>query len=70
MNIKKTILFVVCLALIGGTVAGLQWLKQHQRLGKPGIKAMPTDDPVVVQIDLPEAVLTYTSTNLQQSETV
>ena len=46
MNIKKTILFVVCLALIGGTVAGLQWLKQHQRLGKPGIKAMPTDDPL------------------------
>ncbi len=67
---QKIILFVVTLALIGGTAVALTWLKSHQRLGAPGIKAVPVPGRATMRIELPERVLDYTSTNVPEQEVV
>jgi len=46
----------------------LIWLKGHQRLGKPGIKATAIPGNTMMKIDLPERVLDFTSTNMPESE--
>jgi len=66
-NQKWLILFVV-LVLIAGTAGALTWLKGHQKLGQPGIKATPIPGSVAMNIDLPANVLDFTSTNVPESE--
>ena len=66
-NQKWLILFVV-LVLMAGTAGALIWLKGHQRLGKPGIKATPIPGSTMMKIDLPEHVPDFTSTNVPESE--
>jgi len=39
MKYQKWLILFVVFALMAGTVGALIWLKGHQRLGKPGIKA-------------------------------
>jgi hypothetical protein len=43
-------------------------LKARQKLGRPGIKATQIPGTTRMQIDLPEIVLDYTSTNAPESE--
>ena len=38
MNTKKWIIFVVAAALMVGAAGALGWLKNHQRLGLPGVR--------------------------------
>ena len=66
-NQKWLVLFVV-LFLIAGTAGTLTWLKGHQKLGQPGIKAVPIPRSLAMKIDLPEHVLDFTSTNVPESE--
>ncbi len=70
MNRRTRIVLIVTLALIAGTAGAVSWFKSHKRLGRPGIKATPTPGSLVMQIDLPERVLDFTSTNLPQEEIV
>ena len=68
MKHQKWLILFVVLVLMAGTVGALIWLKGHQRLGKPGIKATPIPGSAMMKIDLPERVLDFTSTNVPESE--
>lgn len=70
MKNRKWLVFSTALLLMAGTVGVLSWLKSHQRLGRPGIKAVPIPDSVVMKIDLPERVPGFTSTNIPEPEVV
>jgi hypothetical protein len=70
MNKQKWILIIVAMVLMSATAGVVHHLKTNQRLGVPGIKAAPIPGSVVMQIDLPEQVLDYTSTNLPQQAIV
>jgi hypothetical protein len=70
MNGKQRFILVVTVLLIAGTAGGLGWLKANQKLGRPGIKAQPIPGTAVMNIDLPERVLDYTSTNVPQDSLV
>jgi len=66
MNKQKWVLLILVLGLIGVTGVVLGWMKQNQRLGKPGVKNTPfAGDPVRVRVELPEHVLDYQSEVLE-----
>ncbi len=67
---QKVFLFALTVALIGGTAGAVTWLKAHQRLGAPGLKATPIPDSVMMHVELPPRVLDFTSTNLPEAQTV
>ncbi len=66
-NQKWLILFAV-LVLMAGTACALTWLKANQKLGKPGVRAVPLPGGLAMKIDLPAQVLDFTSTNVPESE--
>jgi len=68
MKTSQRILLAVVLALMACTAGGLTWLKTHQRLGKPGIKAEAIPGAVAMKIDLPAHVLDFTSTNVPEDD--
>ncbi|HLX96326.1 MAG TPA: exosortase-associated EpsI family protein [Verrucomicrobiae bacterium] len=70
MKSPKILIFIVTLALIGSGAGGLTWLKKNQKLGGPGIKAVPIPGSVKVSFDLPEHVLDFTSTKVAEDQTV
>lgn len=70
MKNQKWIIFFVAFVLIAGTAGTLAWLKSHQKLGRPGIKAVAIPDSVQMKIDLPAYVLDFISTNLPEPEVV
>ncbi len=70
MKNRKILIFVVVLALIGGGAGILTWLKQNQRLGHPGIRAVPIPGSIRMSFDLPERVLDFTSTKEAEDQTV
>ena len=70
MNKQKWILLLATLALMSTAGGILFRSKANQKLGTPGIKAVPIPGSVVMQIELPERVLDCTSTNLPQSAVV
>lgn len=70
MKSRNWILFVVTLILIGGTAGALAWLRGHQRLGQPGIRATAINGAVGMKIELPEAVAGFISTNVPEPEVV
>jgi uncharacterized protein DUF3485 len=70
MNRQKLILLIVALLMIGGGAGTLAWFQTHQRLGRPGIKTRPLPDTVNVEILIPEKVLDYSSTALEQQAIV
>jgi hypothetical protein len=70
MTKQKWILFFVALALIAGTAGLLVGLKNHPRLGQPGVKATPIPGSLAMKIDLPERVLDFSSTNVPEPEIV
>ena len=67
---QKFLLFVLALSLMAGTAGALTWLKAHQRLGAPGLKATPIAGAVKMQIELPERALDFTSTNMPEAQIV
>jgi hypothetical protein len=67
---QKRILFSVALILIAATAGGLNWIKTHQKLGRPGIMAAAIPGSLQMKIDLPERVLDFTSTNIPEPEVV
>jgi hypothetical protein len=70
MKNQKWIMLAVVLVLIGGTATALAWLKTHQQLGRPGIIGVSIPGQVKMNIDLPERVLDFTSTNIPEPELV
>jgi hypothetical protein len=67
---KKWILFFAALALMGGTVGALEYLKSHQHLGKPGLKAEVIPGSTTMKIELPARVLDFDSTNMPEAAVV
>ena len=70
MKNQKWLILFVALALMAGTAVALTRLKANQKLGKPGVKATPIPGSVTMQIDLPERVLDFTSTNVPEPKVV
>jgi hypothetical protein len=70
MNRQKTIIVIVALVLIGGTAGLLANLRAHQRLGPPGVRTSALADSIRLQVELPERVLDYESTNLPVEQIV
>ena len=70
MKNQKWIIFFVAFVLIAGAAGTLAWLKSHQKLGPPGIKAVAIPGSVQMKIDLPAYVLDFISTNLPEPEVV
>src|SRR5208282_5436694 len=65
---QKWLILCLVLILIAGTVGALTWLRAHQKLGEPGIRAMRISGSIRMNIDLPAQVLDFTSTNVPESE--
>lgn len=70
MNKKNGLLLMAALLLIGGTAGALTWMKANQRLGKPGLQAAAIPGSVMMDVQLPEAVLNFASTNMPQPQVV
>jgi len=70
MKKQKISIFIVVLALIGGSAWALVWLRANQKLGAPGIKATPIPGTVKMNFDLPENVLNFTSEKAPEDKTV
>ncbi|MGA3163613.1 MAG: exosortase-associated EpsI family protein [Verrucomicrobiota bacterium] len=70
MKKQKILIFMVVLALIGGSAWALVWLRANQKLGAPGIKATPITGSVRMDFDLPEHVLNFTSERVLEDKTV
>ena len=70
MKNQKWIILALALILIGGTAGALTWLRTHQKLGRPGLKAEAIPGSVQVKITLPERVLDFTSTNVPEAKEV
>lgn len=70
MKSQKTLIFIIVLALIGGSAGALVWLKKNQKLGPPGIRATHVPGSIRMDFDLPEQVPGFTSTKEAQDPTV
>lgn len=70
MKHQKWIILAVALVFIAGTAGALTWLRSHQKLGRPGIKAEAIPGSVMMKIALPEHVLDFTSTNVPEPQVV
>jgi hypothetical protein len=70
MNKQKWLFFVTAIALIASTAAVLSWIRTNQKLGSPGIKAAAVPGSVLMNFDLPEHVLDFSSTSVPQSQVV
>ena len=70
MKNQKWLVFLVAFGLIAGTAGALAWSRANQKLGQPGIKATPIPGSVMMNIQLPERVLDFTSTNVPEPEVV
>jgi hypothetical protein len=70
MKKQKWLILFVVLVLMAATAGALTWLKTHQKLGKPGIKAIPIPESATMKIDLPAQVLDFTSSNVPESDVV
>jgi len=70
MKRRELTLLLAGLVLIGGTAGLLGRLKTHQRLGKPGVRTTPIPGSANLRILLPEKVLDYQASFVQESEAV
>ena len=68
MKNQKWLLLFVALILMAGTAGALTWLRANQKLGKPGIIATSIPGEIRMNIDLPERVLDFTSTNIPEPQ--
>ena len=70
MKKQQILIFMVVLALIGGSAWTLVWLRANQKLGAPGIKVTPIPGAVKMNFDLPEHMLNFTSERVPEDKTV
>ncbi|HEY1663384.1 MAG TPA: hypothetical protein VGI03_13275 [Verrucomicrobiae bacterium] len=70
MKNQKWILLFAGLAMIAIAAGLLTALKQHPRLGQPGIRATPIPGSVAMKIELPAGVLDFISTNVPEPAVV
>jgi hypothetical protein len=70
MKSKKLILLIVALLMIGGGAGALAYFQNHQRLGPPGVRTRAVPGVVNVEILIPEKVMDYSSTPMEQAEIV
>jgi hypothetical protein len=70
MSRQNFICTLAVLGLIGGTAVLLANLRAHQKLGPPGVKTSPLGDSIRLQVELPERVLDYESTNVPVEQIV
>jgi hypothetical protein len=70
MKNQKLILFCVGLAMIAGSALLLAGLKNHPQLGKPGIRGTPIAGSITMNLELPDGVLDYISTNVPEPAVV
>jgi len=63
-------MLAMALVLMAGTAAALTWLRTNQRLGQPGLRAIPIPNKVMMKINLPESVLDFSSTNVPEPAVV
>jgi hypothetical protein len=70
MRKSQSLILVIALLLMVGTAGALAWLKSHQKLGQPGIKATAIPGSVMMNISLPESVPGFSSTNMPEPEVV
>ena len=69
MKNQKWLILVVALVMMAGTACALTWLRENQRLGKPGVKTTPIPgESLKLNINLPPQVLDFTSTNVPEPE--
>src|SRR3954468_12097348 len=58
---------IACFAALGMMLLGaatIAWLNSHHKLGIPGVRTIPLPNSSNLQVELPENVLDYQSTNL------
>lgn len=70
MKTLKIAVGIVVLALIAATGFSLSWLRTHQKIGKPAIKGSSKPGTLVMDIEMPENVLGYASSNIPQQKIV
>jgi len=70
MKSQRIVVFVIVLALIGGSACALNWLRANQKLGAPGIKATSVPGSIKMEFDLPAHILDYTSERVPEDKTV
>lgn len=70
MKRRELTLLLVALVLIAGSVSVLGYLKARQRLGTPGVKCMPIEGTIRVNIDLPERAAGLTGRTIPISDRV
>jgi Protein of unknown function (DUF3485) len=67
---RRWLLFFAALAVMAGMAGALAYLKAHQRLGKPGLRAEAIPGSVQMKFDLPARVLDFDSTNMPEAAVV
>jgi len=70
MKRSQWLVLLVALALMAGTAAALTRIKTHQKLGLPGVRATSIPGSLNMKLELPAAVLDFTSTNVPEPEVV
>lgn len=70
MKHQKWLVFCIAFILMAGTAAALNWSRTNQKLGQPGVLAMPIAGSVMMTIPLPANVLDFTSTNVPEPPVV
>ncbi len=70
MNRQKWILLISALVLMGIAGVFLGGLRNHQRLGAPGVKTSPIRDSVRLQVELPPDVLNFRSDSMEVGDIV
>ncbi|MGA3268097.1 MAG: exosortase-associated EpsI family protein [Verrucomicrobiota bacterium] len=63
---QKWLFMAIGLALVGGTAVAVTGLKDHQKLGRPGIQATPIAGSPQMKIELPANVQDFTSSNVPE----
>ncbi len=65
---KKPLMFILVIGLIGGTGAFLNYWKAHQKMGKPGVRLVDDSSLELPPVKLPDWVLDYTGEDLEVTE--
>lgn len=66
MKTQKWAMLVAALVLMAVTAGALTWLRANQKLGRPGLRATPIPGTIAMNIQLPQDVLNFTSTNVPE----
>jgi hypothetical protein len=68
MNVRKWVLMVLALLMMGGSAGLLAHVAKNKHLGLPGVTTHPLTNSIRLEVDLPEKVLDYESEKLAVDE--